>query len=421
MSAGYGIFGVFGWVVFTLLENKRILLGITGGIAAYKAAELVRLLTKSAADVQVVMTQSAKSFITPLTMQALSGRKVRDSLLDIEAEAAMGHIELARWADVIVVAPASANFMAELAHGGAKDLLSTLCLASDAPIILCPAMNQLMWANTATQNNIETLLKRHVTMVGPDVGEQACGDNGLGRMSEPTAIYDALAALFDEGLLKGVSVLVTAGPTQEPLDPVRYITNHSSGKMGYALAEALALNGAKVTLVSGPTHLSPPKGTNFVSVITAAEMYEAVISSMLEHDILVATAAVCDYRPSSTSKLKIKKTESQVELSLLQNEDIIFSVAKRFPKAFIVGFAAETNNLKQYALEKLRKKNMDMIVANLVGADGTGFNSDDNEATLFSHNGEKKFIKMPKRRLAQLLVQELAVNYKEKEHAKSTA
>ncbi len=344
------------------LQNKRILLGITGGIAAYKSAELCRLLIKAGAEVRVVMTRGAQHFITPMTMQALSGQRVHTELLDAEAEAAMGHIELARWADLILVAPASANFIARLAQGEAGDLLTTLCLARRAPLALAPAMNQAMWGDAATQHNLALLRERKVLLFGPDSGEQACGDIGPGRMLEPQAIAELAAAQFVTGALAGVRVTITAGPTREAIDPVRYLSNHSSGKMGYALAQAAVDAGAAVTLISGPVALPVPERVKLVKVESAQQMLDAALAEPGE--IFIGVAAVADYRPAQVATSKIKKQADTLTLQLVRNPDILATVAQLKPKPFCVGFAAETGQLADYAKGKLREKQLDMIFAN---------------------------------------------------------
>ncbi len=364
------------------LENKRILLGVTGGIAAYKSADLTRRLRDAGAEVRVVMTRAATEFITPLTMQALSGNPVHLHLLDPQAEAAMGHIELARWADGVLVAPASANFMAKLAHGLAGDLLSTLCLACDAPLALAPAMNRLMWANPATQHNRQLLEQRGVQLFGPAVGEQACGEVGEGRMVEPQQLVEMTAGLFATGSLSGLKVVVNAGPTREAIDPVRFISNRSSGKMGYAIAAAAAEAGATVTLVSGPVALPAPPRVARIDVESAAQMYEAVLANMPGCDIFIGAAAVADYRPQQPAQHKIKKTQAELSLALERTPDILASVAALPNAPFTVGFAAETEDLESHARAKLVAKALDMVAANQVGQ-GMGFDSDENALTLF--------------------------------------
>jgi len=369
------------------LENRQILLGVTGGIAAYKSAELVRRLRDAGAVVRVVMTRAACEFITPLTMQALSGNAVHRELLDETAEAAMGHIELARWADLVLVAPASADFIARLAHGLADDLLATLCLATDAPVLVAPAMNQAMWRDPATQHNCRVLAERGVGLVGPGSGAQACGDTGPGRMLEPAELLAAVAARFAPGALDGVRVMVTAGPTREALDPVRYISNHSSGKMGFAIAGAAAEAGAAVTLVSGPVHLATPARVARIDVSSALEMHEAVMSRAAQCDIFIACAAVADYRPEHCAAQKIKKSADRMEVRLVRNPDIVADVAALAARPFTVGFAAETTDVVAYARGKLAAKRLDLIVANDVARAGSGFGADTNQVTIYHRDG----------------------------------
>lgn len=365
------------------LTNKRILLGITGGIAAYKCAQLTRLLTSAGAEVRVVMTQAATEFITPLTMQALSGNRVHLDLLDTETEAAMGHIELARWADLILVAPASAGFIARMVKGEASDLLSTLLLASNSPVAIAPAMNQGMWADPATQDNLEMLQSRAVKVWGPDSGEQACGDVGPGRMLEPEALAANCAACFDSGLLAGRKVVITGGPTREAIDPVRYISNHSSGKMAYALAAEAADAGARVVLISGPVSLTTPAAVTRIDVTSAQEMHGAVMEQVGGADVFIGVAAVADYRPAEFSDEKIKKHESELNLKMVKNPDIISEVAKLGDRPFVVGFAAETENVVINGKDKLERKNLDMLFAN--HATST-FNSDNVAVTVISQD-----------------------------------
>jgi len=389
------------------LQNKRILLGITGGIAAYKCAELVRHYKKAGAEVHVVMTRSAQEFVTPLTLQALSGNPVHTSLLDPEAEAGMGHIELARWADLMVIAPATANFLATMAQGKGDDLLSTICLATKAPIAIAPAMNMQMWFSPATQNNIQQLKtffnEERLTWMGPAEGEQACGDVGPGRMLEPEQILEETAAFFKEEAFSGKHIVITAGPTQEAIDPVRYISNHSSGKMGYAIAQAAANQGAKVTLISGPTNLPCPDRVERVSVKSAEQMLEASLQRISETDIFIASAAVADYRPSEIAEHKIKKVdgEDQMIIKLVKNPDIVATIAQHPERPFTVGFAAETQDVDMYANKKLVKKNLDMIVANDVSNTNIGFNSDNNAATIFWPEGQRQLDLMTKNQMAK--------------------
>ncbi len=390
------------------LNNRHIVLGITGGIAAYKAAELVRRLKERGALVHVVMTDAAREFITPLTLQALSGNPVHSSLLDPEAEAAMGHIELARWADLLLVAPASADFIAKLAHGQADDLLSTLWLACQSKKAIAPAMNQAMWADPATVANMDTLRARGIAIFGPGAGEQACGDVGLGRMLEPGELADLSESQFESRLLDGKRVLITAGPTREAIDPVRYISNHSSGKMGYALARAAADAGASVTLVSGPVALATPAGVERGDVESAQAMYDAVLARSAHSDLFIGCAAVADYRPATAVEQKIKKQADEMTLTLVRNPDIISAVAARADRPFTVGFAAETQNVLSYARDKLERKGLDAIIANDVSVAGIGFNSDQNEVTLVTAAGEEALPRMGKQQLADALIAHLA-------------
>jgi phosphopantothenoylcysteine decarboxylase/phosphopantothenate--cysteine ligase len=370
------------------LYNKRILLGITGGIAAYKCAELTRLFSKAGADVRIVMTKASTEFVTPLTMQALSGNRVHLDLLDVDAEAGMGHIELARWADLILVAPTTADAMARLTNGHANDLLTTLVLAAPAPVALAPAMNQGMWADQSTQANLATLQQRGFHIFGPAAGAQACGDVGLGRMLEPLEIAEASAALFETGQLAGKHVVITGGPTREALDPVRFLTNHSSGKMAYALAQEAYSAGAKVTLISGPVNLLKPDGVTRIDVTTASEMLAACIQVVDDADIFIGVAAVADYRPATVETTKIKKTSDQLEIVLIKNPDIISEVSKLPKRPFVVGFAAETENVLENGTAKLEKKNLDLLFAN--NAVET-FNSDNITVTAISKQGSQEF------------------------------
>ena len=393
---------------------KHILLGISGGIAAYKSAELVRLLKKQGAEVQVVMTQSAMQFVSPLTFQALSGNPVHTELLDADAENAMGHINLARWADCLLIAPATANLIAKLSHGLADDLLSTLYLAATCPVYVAPAMNQAMWNKAVTQENVETLQRHGVKLIGPEQGDQACGETGYGRMTEPVAICNYLAdALENQNpspvqCLQGMNVLISAGPTREPVDPVRYLTNRSSGKMGYALAKAALKAGAEVTLVSGPVSLPAPANVQLIKVETAAQMYEAVISRATDHAIYIGAAAVADYSPVIMQPEKIKKQEEQSTLILQKTKDILADVAKLDKHPFTVGFAAETHNHEVYARDKLLRKKLDMIAANWVGQEQGGFDSEQNALHVFWEKGDKVFPMMDKTRLAEQLISLIA-------------
>ncbi|MEP1552526.1 MAG: bifunctional phosphopantothenoylcysteine decarboxylase/phosphopantothenate--cysteine ligase CoaBC [Paraglaciecola sp.] len=385
-------------------ENTHILLGVTGGIAAYKTPDLVRKLTAKGAIVRVVLTDSAKEFVSPLALQAVSGHAVSNDLLDKDAEAAMGHIELAKWADKLLIAPATANFIAKLTHGLADDLLSTLCLATDAPIYIAPAMNQQMWHAKATQANLTTLSQRDVTFFGPAQGEQACGDVGPGRMLEPQDLADLLLPQKSPLLLKGQKITITAGPTREEIDPVRYISNHSSGKMGYALARAAKELGAEVTLVSGPVNLPPPAGINTVKVNSAEQMLAAVMSTIKDCHIFIACAAVADYRVQQKVDQKIKKSDDELTLTFVKNPDILKEVAHLSSPPFTVGFAAETQNLKEYALGKLQRKKLNMIAANDVSDSKIGFNSEQNALTVFWPKGELKLEVADKQLLAKKLM-----------------
>lgn len=392
------------------MVNKRVLVGITGGIAAYKGAELVRRLKEAGAEVRVAMTGAATKFITPLTLQALSGRPVHLDLLDPAEEGAMGHITLARWADVIVIAPVTADFMAKLAHGRADDVLSALCLASTAPLLLAPAMNAVMWQHPATQANCALLHGRGVHFIGPAAGEQACGEVGPGRMVEPPAIAAAVAALFTRGELQGLRVMVTAGPTREAIDPVRYISNRSSGKMGYAAAEAAAEAGAHVVLVSGPTALSPPAGVERVSVESAAEMREAVTTRVKACDIFIGAAAVADYTTAAAAQ-KIKKHGERLVLELSRTDDIVAAVAALSPRPYTVAFAAETEDMLAHARQKLESKKVDLVAANWVGRAGMGFDSDENALTLVWADGEVAWPRAGKAQLARRLISFIAERY----------
>lgn len=399
--------------------GRKIVLGVTGGIAAYKAAELVRLLVKQGADVRVVMTESAKAFISPLTFQALSGNPVHTDLLDPQQEVTMSHIELARWADIIIIAPTTANFVAKLRVGMADDLLSTLCLAATIDIHIVPAMNQAMWNNPATQENIGTLAKRNYKIVGPAKGSQACGETGFGRMLEPEDICNMLGTLESNGVLTGCSVLISAGPTREAIDPVRYISNRSSGKMGYALAVAARRAGAKVTLISGPVSLSDPGVEKLIVVQSAKEMCDAVMEQAIMHDIYIGAAAVADYTPVTNLPNKIKKQDKEAILTLRRTTDIIATLAGREEKPFIVGFAAETDHLEEYAKNKLKSKSLDMIAANWVGQMQGGFECDENALVVYWHSGKKQLNMAPKRELAEQLIILIAERFYEKSSVKS--
>ncbi len=395
------------------LAHRRILLGVSGGIAAYKACELVRRLHEVGAEVRVVMTEGATHFVSATTFQALSGQAVRTSLWDAQAEAAMGHIELARWAERILIAPASADLLARLAHGLADDLLTTLCLASAAPLYLAPAMNQQMWAHAAVQANVAVLRQRGAHVLGPDAGEQACGDVGAGRMLEPHALRDALAASFADGVLQGVRMLVSAGPTYEDIDPVRFIGNRSSGRMGFAVAQAAVEAGATVTLVAGPVHLATPAGVvQRTDVRSATQMHAAVLAAAAQADIYVGAAAVGDYRPAQPSTRKLKKHDGAgLTLALEENPDILTSLATQVVHPFLVGFAAETDAVTDYAQDKLRRKGVDMIAANQVG-DGVGFEVADNALNVIWPGGSVALPRESKENLARALVAQIALRYR---------
>lgn len=395
------------------LAGKKILLGISGGIAAYKCAELTRRLIERGAEVQVVMTKAAKEFITPLTMQAVSGRPVSSSLLDPSAEASMGHIELAKWADLILLAPATADLIARMAAGMGNDLLSTLVLATDSPIAVSPAMNQQMYQNLATQENIATLQRRGMTIWGPAAGEQACGDVGPGRMLEPMQLVHHCEAFFQPKVLQGKSILITAGPTCEAIDPVRYITNHSSGKMGYAIAQSAAEQGAKVTLISGPVSLSTPTNVDRINVSSAQQMHDAALEHATSHDVFISCAAVADYRPVQVADQKLKKTDDvdSMTIHMVKNPDIVAAVANlKENRPFTVGFAAETQDVETYARSKLSRKNLDMICANDVSLPGQGFNSNDNALHLFWQGGEKALPLASKLELGQEIIKQIRIN-----------
>lgn len=419
------------------LTKKRILLGVTGGIAAYKSADLVRRLREIGAEIQVAMTPAATAFVAPLTFQAVSGRPVHTELLDANAEAGMGHIELARWADLILIAPATADFLARLAHGMANDLLSTLCLATDQPIAVAPAMNRLMWQNIVTQDNCRLLARRGVKIWGPGVGEQACGEIGAGRMLEPVELCNHVVAQIgarDDAAelqaelpiversptspltphdLQGLTVLLTAGPTREALDPVRFISNRSTGRMGFAVAEAAAAAGARVVLISGPVTLKTPAGVERIDVESAVEMREAVMERAHQADIFIATAAVADYRAANPAEQKIKKTRDALTLELVRNPDILAEVAAlRSHRPFTVGFAAETHDVLRYAEDKRRRKNLDMIAANQVGVAGSGFESEQNELHVLWEGGERVLPLADKTLLGQQLMALIAERYR---------
>ncbi len=395
------------------LTGKNILLGVTGGIAAYKSAELVRRLREQGAAVRVVMTAGATEFITPLTLQALSGHPVATDLLDPAAEAAMGHIELARWADAVLVAPATANFIARRVHGRGDDLLTAVCLACDAPQALAPAMNRGMWEDPATRENIAALETRGIHIFGPATGSQACGDSGPGRLLEVADLVAGLAGLFSTAMLAGCRVLVTAGPTREALDPVRYLSNRSSGKMGFAVATAAAEAGAQVILVAGPVALQTPERVERIDVTSAAEMQQAVLDRLDGVDIVIAAAAVADYRPQAVAREKLKKSAAHLTLELERNPDILATVAAQEDAPFTVGFAAETGSVEHNARQKLQAKSLDMIAANRVG-ENLGFDADDNALQLFWDGGSAELELAPKPRLARQLIARVAERYHHK-------
>ncbi|TRX55211.1 bifunctional phosphopantothenoylcysteine decarboxylase/phosphopantothenate--cysteine ligase CoaBC [Thalassomonas sp. M1454] len=388
------------------LLNKNIVLGVTGGIAAYKSAELIRRLKDQGANVRVVMTTGGKAFITPLTLQAVSGNPVSDSLLDPEAEAAMGHIELAKWADLVLIAPATANTIAKIAAGMADNLLTTICLATAAPIAIAPAMNQQMWHAHATQANMQLINAMGIAVWGPGAGEQACGDVGFGRMIEPDELVQHCCDFFSQPTqsLSGQQWVITAGPTREAIDPVRYISNHSSGKMGFAIAAAASKAGADVTIIAGPVNLTTPDGCSRVDVQSAEQMHQQALSLAADATVFVACAAVADYRVADIKDQKIKKSADAMSIELIKNPDIVADVAKLSGKPFTVGFAAETQDVEHYAKGKLAKKNLDMIAANNVATQGQGFNSDDNALTLYWSNGSIDLPLTSKKELATQLV-----------------
>ncbi|MBA6397363.1 bifunctional phosphopantothenoylcysteine decarboxylase/phosphopantothenate--cysteine ligase CoaBC [Colwellia sp. BRX10-4] len=403
-----------------ILQGKKIVLGITGGIAAYKTPELVRRLKDNGADVRVVMTTAAKAFITPLTLQAVSANGVSDSLLDSQAELAMGHIELAKWADFILIAPATADAIARITCGMANDLLTTICLATSAPIAIAPAMNQQMWHAAITQENIAKLISRKVAIFGPGSGAQACGDVGLGRMLDVDPLVNHVCQFFQPASkiaqvnLSGQRWVITAGPTREAIDPVRYISNHSSGKMGYAIAQAAQLAGAEVQIISGPVSIAVPHGCKKIAVESALQMHQQALELAKKADVFVACAAVADYRVSEVATQKIKKSADEMQLVLVKNPDIVADVAALSVKPFTVGFAAETQDVAHYALDKLKRKNLDMIAANNVALSGQGFNSDDNALTVFSNINKTELPLASKKILAEQLVQLISQHYIEK-------
>ncbi len=395
------------------LMNRRILLGVSGGIAAYKSAELIRRLQNLGADVRVVMTRAAQEFITPLTLQALSGNPVHLDLLDPAAEAAMGHIELARWADLIVIAPASADLISRLTHGKGDDLLTTVCLARRSDLAIAPAMNEAMWHHQSTQDNLAALQQQGVHQIGPAAGGQACGDVGMGRMSEPATLAEEIGQLFETGSLAGKTVVITAGPTREAIDPVRYISNHSSGKMGYAIAQSAIDAGAKVVLISGPTALACPDRVTRVDVTSAQEMHQATMANIEACDIFIASAAVADFRPIAVAEQKMKKSgQDTMTIEMVKNPDIVADVAQRENKPFVVGFAAETNDVLNYARDKMQRKNLDMIIANDVSDSTIGFNTDHNAVTILTSKQENVLPEASKSQLAKTIVQTIATHYK---------
>ena len=397
------------------LKQPRVLLCVSAGIAAYKCCEVVRRLKDAGADVQVVMTERATQFVTPLTFQALSGRPVRTSLFDAAAEAAMGHIELARWASLVLIAPATADVLARLAAGIADDLVTTLCLATSAPVLAAPAMNQQMWQHPATQANLRTLLDRGIRLIGPDEGDQACGEVGPGRMVEPAALVQAVLAAMHSlpstgTSLAGRRVLITAGPTREAIDPVRYISNHSSGKQGFALAAAAQRAGAEVTLIAGPVTLRTPPGLRRIDVISARDMHQATLAAIADHDLFIAVAAVADYRPTHSAATKLKKIggNAALTIALTENPDIVAEVATLTKRPFVVGFAAETDRVLDNAREKRLRKGLDAIVVNDVASPGIGFGGDDNAVTLIWDDGEQTIARAAKARIAEQLIEALA-------------
>lgn len=390
------------------LNNRNILLGVSGGIAAYKSAELVRQLQAQGATVRVIMTRGAQAFITPLTLQALSGNPVHTELLDSEAEQGMGHIELARWADLLLIAPATADLISRLANGAADDLLTTVALATAAPKLIAPAMNQQMWADPATVKNIATLKNVGMSLVGPAEGEQACGDVGPGRMEQPELITNRAAACFISGTLQGKRIVISAGPTREALDPVRYISNHSSGKMGFALARAAVDAGAKTVLVSGPVALDTPDHVARINVESATQMLEHCREQCENTDIFIACAAVADYRPAQIEGQKIKKGGEHISLALVRNPDIVATIAGSMNRPFTVGFAAETRDVEAYARGKMENKGLDMIVANDVSQSDIGFNSDDNEVSVIWPEGEQKLPLSGKAMIARQIIDLIA-------------
>lgn len=395
------------------LIGKRIILGVTGGISAYKAAFLVRLLKKNGAEVRVVMTQNATQFVTPLTFQALSSKPVYTELLDLDTETAMGHIELARWADLILIAPASANFIARYAHGFAEDLLSCICLASDSLVVVAPSMNQQMWSNAATQQNVNRICERGVQVIGPATGEQACGEDGPGRMLEPEEIVKNTTDIFQTNILTGSRLLVTAGPTREAIDPIRFLSNRSSGRMGYAVANAAAEAGADVTLISGPVNINATDIIKVINVTSAEQMYQSVMQKISSTDIFISAAAVADFKVHKISEEKIKKSDSTQKLVLENTLDILSQVTTLNDAPFTVGFAAETENVEINAQKKMHSKNLDMIAANQVG-EKIGIDSEENALTVFWKTGSEQLPLTSKNKLARQLIKIIALQYNEK-------
>ena len=394
------------------LANKHILLCVTGGIAAYKAAEIIRLFKTSGANIRVLMTEAAQEFITPLTMQALSGNQVHTDLLDTKAEAAMGHIELAKWSDIILIAPCSADAIARLASGKGDDLMTAVCLAAVCKIYFAPAMNQAMWSDSRTQENFKKLINNNFISIGPDSGEQACGDEGFGRMSEPQQIINQIASSFSQGLLAGKKILITAGPTREKIDPVRYISNRSSGKMGFSIAEAARDAGGLVSIISGPVSLETPNEVDRINVESADEMLKEVDKAINNFDLFISTAAVSDFKPEEYENQKIKKQKkgNNLNLELTKNQDILKSVSENKGDLKVIGFAAETQNIIENAKKKLKEKNLDLIIANDVSDDSIGFDSDENEVYLITKKIEKKISKVSKKKLSRNIIEFIAEN-----------
>ena len=392
-------------------SNTNILLGVTGGIAAYKSAEIIRLFKKEGASVRVVMTESAKEFITPLTLQAVSGNEIHDSLLDVNAESAMGHIELAKWADIILIAPCTAETIAKITHGRADDLMGALILASEAEVYIAPAMNMSMWLDASTQDNYKILEKRGITFIGPAQGEQACGDIGPGRLEEPEKIIEFITKLSNKGPLSGKTITITAGPTREQIDPVRFISNNSSGKMGYSIAEAAIKYGAQVNLVTGPVSLDADKSINLHKINSASEMLDEVIKCMKSSDIFIGCAAVSDYKPSDYSIKKIKKEDnSSLDIELEKNEDILKYVSDNFSESYIVGFAAETSDVIENAKKKLLTKNLDMIISNDISDKSIGFDADENEVNVITKDETLLLKKDKKIRIARQILKIISAN-----------